>query len=382
MRRHASGFSLIEMMIAIMLGLMITGAVISMFVGSRTAYQQTSGVANMTDSGRFALNFIEESARAASNLSCSHGTFNSVISNLNSAASPLTFDFRYGIGGFEATGTAPGAAIALPANQAAGAGAGNWLVDQADPRIVAPTFPNMTTLGEFTAATAQQVANSDILILRSSLPGVIPVYLNADTNGTGTIQVSSAGTLQTGQIVALSDCTKAVVFQISNAPAGAPANVSFAAAGGPPGNLVNIMPVPFVAGALLMPLTTSVYYIGQGQDGDTALRRLDLNGSNGPGQFTDEEIAPDIENMQVLYGIDTTGTLSPSQYVTADQVTQFDSVVAIKVAVLAAGPPNAGTGVVTAHLPYTLLDTTVTVPPDNRQRQVFTSQITLRSAVN
>ena len=57
------GFSLVELMVAITLALIVTAGVISVFVGSRSAFEATSGTAALTDGGRFALNFISNSDR-------------------------------------------------------------------------------------------------------------------------------------------------------------------------------------------------------------------------------------------------------------------------------------------------------------------------------
>ena len=65
---------MVELMVAITLALLLTGAVISVFIGSRTAYQATAGVGEMADSGRFALNLIGESVRSAGNLGCNSAT--------------------------------------------------------------------------------------------------------------------------------------------------------------------------------------------------------------------------------------------------------------------------------------------------------------------
>src|SRR5215469_163015 len=68
--KRQSGFSMVELMVAITLALLLTGAVIAVFVGSRSAYESTAGVGDMSDSGRLALNLIGESARSAGNLAC------------------------------------------------------------------------------------------------------------------------------------------------------------------------------------------------------------------------------------------------------------------------------------------------------------------------
>ena len=81
--KRQGGFSMVELMVAITLALLLTGAVISVFIGSRTAYQATAGVGEMSDSGRFALNLIGESVRSAGNIAC-----NSAMSATNQNVVP------------------------------------------------------------------------------------------------------------------------------------------------------------------------------------------------------------------------------------------------------------------------------------------------------
>jgi len=379
--RRLRGFSMVEMMVAIMLALLVTLAVVSVFVGSRTAYQSTTGVAAVTDGGRFGMNFIEQSARNAGWFACNHANVNTSLDYLNWAASPLQFDFRYAVGGFEAANTAPGDAFVQPASQVGGAGTGNWNVDPAiDPVTGTPEF---TLDAEFTAATNNQVTNSDILVLRTSVPQVSPVYTTLDAApGDALLNVNGITGFQVGQIAAISDCTKSAAFQISAVAGGAPGSISFGGGVGPPGNAQASLTRPFVTGALVQPLTTVIYYIGIGQDGDAALRRLDLNGANGPGTFTDEELVPDVENMQVLYGVDTTGALTATEYVTADLVPDFGSVVSIQVALLAASPLQTGQALTAVPQVYNLLGTQVTAPVDSRKRRVFTVTVALRNQLN
>ena len=354
MRRREHGFSLVELMVAITLALVLTGAVISVFVGSRTAYQSTAGVGALSDGGRFALSLIGESVRGAGNLAC-----NSAMTATSDAAllGGTTFanNFVQGVTGFEANGTGNPlpAAIALPAVPVVGA-AGNWT-------------PNLDAA--ITAATAAQgpaVKGSDVLVMRSAVPRVAPVYTTADVAAGVTsvaITPNPVGMAAT-QYAAIADCTKSVIFK---AAAVTPANVTL---NGP-------LPVSFAAGALVAPLTTTVYYIGVGSDGDAALWRLEQVG--GPAFAAPEELVPDVENMQVLYGIDTAGTQTASAYVTADQVGTAN-VVSIRVALLVASPP--GSRPLAGLPPFNLLGTQVTAPANNRLRRVFYATFNLRNAVN
>ena len=79
------GFSMVELMVAITLALVVTTGVISVFVGSRSAYQATSGTAELTDGGRFALNFISNSLRSAGYMACTTASRVQGILNAGSA---------------------------------------------------------------------------------------------------------------------------------------------------------------------------------------------------------------------------------------------------------------------------------------------------------
>jgi type IV pilus assembly protein PilW len=354
------GFSLVELMVAITLGLLLTGAVISVFIGSRTAYQSTAGVGEMADSGRFALNLIGESVRNAGNIACNSAM--TATSQTVAGGNWFTATLQQGITGFEANGTAPGAGIALPVNPVVGA-ANNWT-----PNLVA----QMT--GAIPAGPGQPVQGSDVLVVASSVPRIAPVYTTADVipNAVNLPVTALPVALNTLAYAAVSDCTKSVIFQVPGAVASGATAVTLNA--GLPG-------VGFSAGAVVSPLTTTIYYIGTGSDGDASLFRLEqVNGGPGFPVTGPEELVPDVENMQVLYGVDSNPpTQTATAYVTANQVGPLN-VVSIQVALLVASPP--GTKLVPAPPPFNLLGTAVTVPGDNRSRQVFYATINLRDAVN
>lgn len=95
--RAARGFSLVELMIAIVLGLLVTDAMVAMFVSVRSASRTTVGVAALSDSGRFALDSIEQVVRGAGNMTCDSTAPVSaagvpvirVVSTLNAGATPV-----------------------------------------------------------------------------------------------------------------------------------------------------------------------------------------------------------------------------------------------------------------------------------------------------
>ena len=356
--KRQNGFSMVELMVAVTLGLLLTGGVISVFVGSRNAYQATAGVGDMADSGRFALNLIEESVRGAGNLAC-NSAMSATSQNITNGAGNFADNFGQGVEGFEAQGTGnnPPGAIAVPAVPVAGT-ANNWT----------PNLPPQMTAA-IPGPLGLPVQGSDVLVVRSSVPRVAPVYTTADVVPAAVaLPVTPAPVaIFLGQYAAIADCAKSVIFSVAGV---APGSVTLNT--GLPG-------VGFSAGALVTPLTTTVYYIGVGSDGDSSLWRLEQ--VNGPAFAAPEELVPDVENMQVLYGIDPAGTQTAAAYVTADQVKVLGvNVVSIQVALLVASPPT--TRQVPAAAPYNLLGNAATAPLDNRMRQVFYATINLRDAVN
>jgi type IV pilus assembly protein PilW len=57
------GFSLVELMIAMLLGLFIIGGVISVFLSNRVAYRQNENLARMQENARYAFEVVGRDIR-------------------------------------------------------------------------------------------------------------------------------------------------------------------------------------------------------------------------------------------------------------------------------------------------------------------------------
>lgn len=66
-----AGFSLVELMLALALGLVVVTGIVQLFVGNSQTYQVLNGQARMQENGRFALEFISRAARSAGFFGCS-----------------------------------------------------------------------------------------------------------------------------------------------------------------------------------------------------------------------------------------------------------------------------------------------------------------------
>jgi len=96
-----------------------------------------------------------------------------------------------------------------------------------------------------------------------------------------------------------------------------------------------------------------------------------------------EELVDGIEDMRVLYGLDTSGDGIANTYATSAQVgtgiagASWPEVVSVRVAILAAGQPNSLD--VAQTITYNLLGQAITPAADRTPRRVFTTTIPLRN---
>ena len=394
---RARGFSLVELMIAILLGLLVAGAVISIFLGSRSSYSKTNGTSALTDDGRFSTDFINRALRSTGFIGCTGA--GSVISTGPNPAQSVLFDFPNALSGYEAVGTNPTQTFTLSSNPAGDSTVADWTQGGGVslPNNFTVLMPDGTT--QATGLQGLAVKFSDILVVHGTLQtpaGQQTPPTNVTTFNTGSVVVNDATGFQVGGLAVVSDCAKAEVFQITGITG---TTISFAANSTMSmGNTSGTLIPGFDSGELFIP-TTSIYFVGVGSDGDGALMRGDLaakNDNSGTYYLQLNEIVPDVENMQILYGIDPTGSESATSYVTADQAAlqcpnfpttgaaSFNCVRSLQIGFVVASPLQTVKRPAAAQV-LTVLGTTINAPGppnlDTRQRTVYQVTVALRNTL-
>jgi type IV pilus assembly protein PilW len=319
--RRQAGISLIEVMIAMLLGLLLMGGILQVFASSRQSYRVHDAVSRMQEGGRMALEVIARDTRMADFWGCLSDTAR-VVNNLNNAGAGF-IDFAAGsIAGTEGAGGAP-----------------------------------------------------DTLVLRGGTNSGIQIQPPYGPQASANLKVASNNGLQQDQIVFVSDCSNADIFQISNANpntsgtivhntgSGSPGNYN-ATNPGCPGSNAHCLSKVYGADASVFSVQQVTYTIGPGSEGQPALFR------NG------QEFIDGIENFQVLYGEDTDDTGVANYYVPANQVVDMGRVISIRYAVVARSYDDNLTGGLAQN--YVLLGANAAAP-DNRLRQVYTSTVTIRN---
>lgn len=349
------GLSLVELMIAMLLGLILVGGVIEVFLSSRASYRLSSALSEVQENGRFAMNFIVHDARQAGYSGC-----NADINPVNALDTdspdydPSVLSFQYGVNGYDGSGTA--------------AATTSW-----SPNLTAPLYTNLTN---------KPIPGTDVLSIRTIQDQGI-VLEDGMPSTSANMKVNDNSGLAIGDILLISDCSSAAVFQVTKLPSGNKVNHN-TGNDAAPGNATKKVVNAFQQGAGISKISTVTYFIAARgnatscDSGECGLWRTRTVNKNGTAIQQEEELVDGVTNMQILYGVDTTGDGIVDQYVPASGTINWNNVYSIKIALLAESSDVAVSKPATTPS-YTLLNQTVTPPNDLHLRQVFTTTVSLRN---
>ena len=323
--KKQQGLSLVELMIAIVLGLILVAGVIELFVNNRQVYRVQDAQSRLQENGRYAMTVLTQSIERAGYLGCAtRSALN--INNMLDTPNAYLWDFTTPIEGNEATG----------ANQ--------WT----PARDVLITLP---------------VGGSDILTIRTIEPPELRVVSHPTTGAPGSadITVNSGHRLEVGDIVLAHDCVAGAIFALT----------SGTTAGG---TLRHNKTLGYNFGAgWVNKIATNSFYIRTRANAPVPSLYL----KNGPADPV--EIIEGIESMQIQYGVDTSGNGAADTYQTANQVGNWNNIVSVRISLVMVSVENNLT--VDGPQPYNLEGETIT-PDDRRLRRVFTRTVTLRNRVS
>lgn len=296
-----TGLSLIEVMIAMVIGLALMLGVVQVFSASREASQLAQGNARAQENARFALEFLQRDIRMAGHFGCvndqAHFVKNEGDPRVNitgiDTGGGSALDFSVSVQGYEAADTAPTNTLTLGGSWGAAAGLPGPLADL-KPR-----------------------GGSDVLVLRFLSPVGVPVTsISAGSDNTIGFDSTLGKRLTEDGVSAptlfgIADCSHADVF-IGTYAAGSvkAANATL--------DRYNVQPT---GETMLYRAESIAYYIGTAASGEPVLMRAR---SNSAGNYdVREELVEGIENLQVIYGLDTTPVIAqttlPSGNVTVQQ---------------------------------------------------------------
>ncbi len=231
------------------------------------------------------------------------------------------------------------------------------------------------------AGTDGALGAPDTIVLRGGINSGLGIEPPYGPQASANIKVAAGNALEQGDIVFVSDCSAADIFQISNANPGTAGTIvhntgsttepgNFNAANpGCPGANAHCLSKIYGADATMFSVQEITYSIAIGSEGEPALFR---NGA---------EYLDGVEDLQVLYGEDTdppetAGSGIANYYVPANQVVDMNNVVSIRFAVVTRSQDDNLTAGV--NQTYSVLGSARTAQ-DQRIRQTYTSTVTIRN---
>ena len=295
MSARQPGFSLVELMISITLGLLIVAATLSIFASNKQAYRTTENLGRVQENARMSFELIGNDVREASGTQCSRS--DSPLGNGIPVISALS-----------------------PSVPLAG---GDLWSDWANPlRGLRGTGPN----------------DSDTLQLKSGGEDMFHVNDHDSATATANINTTQNHTLQAGDIVMMCDYRQGAIFQVSGVAGDA---VTHTAAGlnttanlGPSG-----LAYEFSDHATISRINVTQWFVANNGRGGNSLFRTTLRNVGGNPAMVQEEIADGVFRMQLLF-------LLSGNYVRADAVpnARWRDVTAVRTEIIFESADAIGTG--------------------------------------
>lgn len=330
--RKQIGLSLVEILVALVISLFLLGGVVQMYAGNKAAYNFSEAVSRIQENGRFALDSITRDLRMAGFRGCATTDYTNSLDTADPGYNPELHDFfnEPSVEGTENDGT----------------------------------------------------NGSDSITVRGAQPGqasIVPPY-NSPTSAQIFSNVN--GFIEKDDIVLLSNCKGADIFQVTNITQGGGTtklSVAHNTGSGSPGNYnptacsggnAHCLSQTYGGDSALLKMQTVIYSIGVGTSGEPALFRTVFNGAA-------DELVDGIEQMQILYGVntDTTNTV-PNQYVTSNNVADWEQVTAVRVMLLLRSEETVSND----NQKYSYNGQAIT-STDNKLRQVFSTTVALRNRI-
>ncbi len=286
-RRAAVGLTLIELMVAMVLGLLVVGAAIGIFVSNRQAYRATENLGEVQESLQMAFELMARDVREAAGNPCDIG-----LPQANVVTNPVP-------------------------------NATNWWVNWAQP-----------LRGFDNGALPGSAAGTDAIQVLSVGDQVANVQSHAGT----TLTVDNASGFAAGNILMVCDMRQVAIFRASATTA---TTIRHAGSNNCNGGNLNVAPAPCTGTAPYVYPQNSVvgrvdgvrWFVADNGRGGTSLFRSVNGGAR-------EEMIEGVTDMQIDY---LPGSASGA-YVPAGAVADWASVTAVRISMTAQGIEQVGVG--------------------------------------
>jgi len=329
------GLTLIEVMVALLLGLLLIGAVGGLYLANHQTFRQVENMARINENARLAFELLGRDLREAGGIACG-----SRVPTANVVRAPAGIwwnQWGQGLRGYEQ-----------------------------DAAIAANQLPARA----FGLAALDRVAGTDAVVVWSSSNAVALNIVNHNANAAALHINRNPHGINAGDIVLACDLRQAAIFQVSNANQANTTIVHNTGAAVTPGNcrkqlgLSSAAPhdcttagsgYSFADGGFLARLQASAWYIGFNGRGGTSLYRVSLGNNAGTAlAVAPEEMIENVTNLQLFYLERSAAGALGDRYVIATDVNDWSRVQAVRLELTYTTAEAVGTDAqrITRTLPF------------------------------
>jgi len=314
-RKRQRGLSLLELLIALVLGLVLIGAVSTAYLANRQTFRQVENLARVNENARTTFELLSRELREAGGTHCGARlpTANVVRPDANL---PLLTEWTQGLRGYESNQELPAA------------------------------LPQIDNTANPTAG--RRARDTDAVIIRSgSVQPPASILSHNPPTATFTVGVTDQNHgLNIGDVVLACDLSQTAIFQVSNIDLATRTIVHNTGAVVQPGNCrseLGLSAAPphncsttgstysFGSGGFLSRLSASAWYIGHNGRGGTSLYRAALVNSAGTATAPPEEVIENVTDLELEYlETNADGTLPAAYDLNANLVNDWGRVVAVR----------------------------------------------------
>lgn len=318
--RGQSGFGLVELMIAMTLGLVLLGGIGYLFIGSRAAFRTTDNLSRMQENARFALDTMSRDIRMAGYVGCGNMAGIRVNTIANPPVPPMTIG---------------NALIGY-------SGGSGWSNPSSITRVAGPDV--ISVMGAY---------SNGVNLTGNLVPQNANVQVTGNPDG-----------FQAGDVLVITNCVNADVVRATSVSSASGTITIAHANSSNTGNRIGV----YGADAFVMKIDQYSYFIGTNPAGNPALYRVGLNGSA-------EELVENVLDMRFSYGLDTNGDGAVDSYNSSPG--NWSQVVSVRISLLMRGADN---NVSTSTQSLKFNGGTFTAP-DRRLYQVYSTTVAVRNRI-
>lgn len=339
-KNNNSGYSLLELLIAMAVGIFVIGSTLSFFSMTKKINRSQNEISILRENADFALTAIVEDIQMAGYFGCATRADESRFVNVLNQPQDFLWNFSRTIQGSEYGFDADSDAIV-------------W-TPALDVSLTEPLRGDVITL---------RYADRQEFDIVSHSPSEVAA---------ATLRIRPDNELDRWDFLFVTDCEMGSIFQKTNSDN--TQTIAYVSGVGDPGNISSDLGREYeTENARLMKLKSVTYYLrDNSNDVPSLYRKVDTKPV--------EEVIESIEDLQLSYGVDSNGDNSVDQYDTADVVdadNNWDNVLAVRIELLAR---SLNDGVTPQGQPQAYFFSGQEVMPnDTYQRLVVSADVSLRN---